>query len=963
MKTIFPQELLQDFYSNFKSSNVPNFSSKRTIIEDWVNELKSGKLNSLKEEEVKSRFINNLFGDVLDFNYGNSNYWSLREEAKTKSDGTKPDAALGYFTHDKTKDDVRVIIEIKDANTNLDAKQKREGNKSPIDQAFEYAPKMGGHCGWVIISNFKEIRFYSSIDRNKCQTFLLEKLTENETLKEFLFLFHKDKFISKEKKSDTDKLYEVSKKVLIRKSTSKHILEDIYNCLYRFDGLGFVDPNYICSLYPFNILQEHVWHYDEGTLFTINSHIYNFLLETEIAGDKIVMTEKLEKELIKLKIDNYLEKFDWIITFLNNSHIYNITAIKDYKEIARKQKNVIGFTYLHPFHYGDDEGITKHIHAKNDVRCECLSCNFRTLDFKSMLKNLKTRNGDFDYYNPEFAYGNYLVSTNDFKSSYKIYKYLEKDKYKENKGIPYFLSKLNSKYLFTLIRGYYDGEDKDEILQEIKAIDLDNVIHNELDFEIDYEVKRYLIQIKEEKLFNKVREEVKQINIKIDKLKKVYDDDNYQTGGGDLPAMLSEQYNLLYLHSNRNYIIQDTFSDYKNVFKDIFSGLVRSYLTLKAGINEFNEFYIAETVIHVNPDDLQNILKDVETLKINDDCLNQILKRFNNYFSSFFNDPFFNFDPLPNEIMVEYLLNQNFKNRLSTIFDNIFIVLSKAEVSQTQFKAIEKSVISFLNIETLLYWKDLDYFCHFLIARGNLFESDSLVRIFEIATNREKSGNNKYQRLVRDSCIAINKFYPEKTITNQNLVRKAIANCYSTTSDRTDFRNYMYLSKIADDKCRALIFNAIDESLENEFNEDLYTHLLWSDIYDYKYKDYFERYMLQINNARGPGIFFKGNKMDHYKCNLTFFNFALLVQTKNIQISKEQLNEFNHVSDFEKWILNPDDFNYDLFQSFWLKTISHRPILLGKLSSIVDIREKLKESLHSEFDQELSNIYVKYFLS
>lgn len=107
---IFPQELLQDFYSNFKSSNVPNFSSKKAIIEDWINELKSGRLDSLKEEEVKSRFVNNLFGDVLDFNYGNSNYWSLREEAKTKSDRTKPDAALGYFTHDNCKYNRCIII-------------------------------------------------------------------------------------------------------------------------------------------------------------------------------------------------------------------------------------------------------------------------------------------------------------------------------------------------------------------------------------------------------------------------------------------------------------------------------------------------------------------------------------------------------------------------------------------------------------------------------------------------------------------------------------------------------------------------------------------------------------------------------------------------------------------------------------------------------------------------------------
>ena len=69
----------------------------RNIIESLILELKSGKLESLKEEEFKSRFLNEFFGDVLGFNYGNSNFWTLSEEVKTKVDGTKVDGALGFF--------------------------------------------------------------------------------------------------------------------------------------------------------------------------------------------------------------------------------------------------------------------------------------------------------------------------------------------------------------------------------------------------------------------------------------------------------------------------------------------------------------------------------------------------------------------------------------------------------------------------------------------------------------------------------------------------------------------------------------------------------------------------------------------------------------------------------------------------------------------------------------------------
>lgn len=966
MKQIFSKDLLEDYYSNFKSSNVPNFNTKKSIIEDWINELQSGKLDTLKEEEVKSRFINNLFGDVLDFNYGNSNYWLLREEAKTKSDGTKPDAALGYFTQDKRKDDVRVVIEIKDAATDLDKKQKREGNKSPVDQAFEYAPKMGGNCKWVIVSNFKEIRFYSSTDRNKYQSFLLENFSDNETLKEFLFLFHKDKFISKQKKSLTDSLYEVSKKLIVKKSAkakTKHILDDLYNCLFRFKGLGFVDPNYICSLYPFNILDEYVWHYNHGTLFTINKDIYDFLQQIEIGEEKIHINECLIKEFTKLKVVSYEEKLKWIITFLNKSHIYNITAIKDYIGVQKSRKNKLGFSYTHEFHFEEDEGFKKQIYLKDSENCDCLSCNYRSLDFTSILKKIKTRTGDAEHNNSEYAYGNYLVSSNNFKNSYKIYKYLEKDYTKEGKGIAYFLSKLNTKYLENLIKGYYYADDQKEILEDIRIIDLDSIIHSDLDYEIDNDVRRYLVQIKEEKLFHKVKEEVKKINSDIDKLKKLYNDDNgHQTGGGNLPSMLAEQYHMLYLHINRNYIIQDTFTEYKNVFKEIFSGLIASYQTIEVGLQEFNEFYISEAIIHINSDDLENLLKPISLLKINEECFTRILIRFRDYFASFFKNSLFAFDPLENELMTEYLLNRNFKNRLRNIFNNIFILLCKCEINESQFAELEKNIIPFLTIEKFLYWNDLDNFCAFLIQKGCFFQSNNLIKIFEVAVKRDISGNNKYERLIKNTCLAIHKFYPDVFISNQALIKKAINNCYSLTSDWTDFRNYLYLYKIADDNCKSLLTDAIDEDLDKSFKEYLYGELLRNDIYDYQYKDYFQIYVSRINEMKGYGVIFKNNKMDTAKSDFVFFNFALLMHAKEITLSETNLSQLENLSDFEKWLLNPFDYNYAQFQMYWMYVVPHKSFFMKKISKLVILKELLEQSLKSNFDQELSNMYVKYFI-
>lgn len=107
-------------------------------------------------------------------------------------------------------------------------------------------------------------------------------------------------------------------------------------------------------------------------------------------------------------------------------------------------------------------------------------------------------------YNLEFVYVNYLVGINNFKLMYVIYKVFEKRFKKiEGRGVEYFLIKLNIKYLYNLIY-YYEYNDIDVMIDDIELINLDKVIYDELEFEIDDEIKKYLINIKEDVLIYRV---------------------------------------------------------------------------------------------------------------------------------------------------------------------------------------------------------------------------------------------------------------------------------------------------------------------------------------------------------------------------------------------------------------------------------------------------------------------------
>jgi hypothetical protein len=480
MKPLFDKNFLSNFLSDFQLSSLTNIRLAKSIIDSFIQELKSGKLESLKEEEIKSRFLNEFFGDVLGFNYGNSTFWTLREEAKTKVDGTKPDGVLGFFTKNKESDDVRAVIELKNASTDLDKKQKRKDSKCPVSQAFEYSQKFGENCKWVIVSNLKEIRFYTSSFVGKYQVFFLEELSNEDKLKELLFLFHKDRMVNRSKISSTEKLYKLSLKTK-KEHKPRHIVEEIYFSLNRFKGLNFVDPNYLANIKPFNIVDDNVWHYSNGNLLSINPAIYLLFQNLSFEKGLVIISPELEKELKEAKVIEYQDKIEWFVKFLNHSQIVEISCVENYEIIIAKRSNGIGFSHKHKFYFSEKEGITKSINILDYKPCDCISCNFKSFNFNNLLGKLKTSMFKEENLNLEYGYGNYLVSSNNYKNAFNIYKKIsEKTKGVEGKEIEYFLAKLNMKSLHSLVWEDERLEDSYEIRQEAKNIDLNKIYTKKL---------------------------------------------------------------------------------------------------------------------------------------------------------------------------------------------------------------------------------------------------------------------------------------------------------------------------------------------------------------------------------------------------------------------------------------------------------------------------------------------------
>lgn len=954
---IFSENFLSHYISEFKLSGITDIRGITLLIKALVEELESGKIEKLKEEEVKPRFINTFFGDILGFNYGNSNKWQLKDEKKSVVDGTKPDAALGYFFVDDKNDDVRAVIEVKDAKTDLDKIQSRPDKQTTVEQAFGYASKAGGNCKWVIVSNIKEIRVYPSLDRSKCQVFFLKDLENENKLKELLFLFHKDRFVKENGKSATDKLFEQAKSIQQQNDKSIHIIDKIYNSLKRFEGFGFVDPNFICTISPFNILEEHVWQYNNRNLFTLNSEIYELLNSIDIQNNEITFTDELQKEISYSNVVDAKFKLEWAFTFLNHSLIDEITAIKDYKFMVARNKNTIGFSHRLRFNFRTGEGVTKNISIIKTKVCDCISCNYRSLAFDKLLTKLKAGEGNENHNSAEYAYGNYLMATNNFKTTYSIYKAIEKEtKGKQDKSIKYFLAKLNTKRLYNLASDY-KFEDGKAIMDDIKSVDLDKVIYDEIEFDVDRNVKKYLIDVKEDVLIYKLQDEIEEILFDLEKLKLLYENNGRQMSGSYLPYNLLQKYFLLYLHINCNYIIYDIFVRYKALTEKVFKGLITSYHIPEWGIKKFDEFFLTEAILHIAPGSLQEILKKEENLNVEDDCIEKLLVKLNNFTSSIFKDGLLA-TTYENELVSSQLHYHRFNNSFTNIFTNIFSVFSRLDIAKEQFIGNINSLLKFLKTEKILAWYHLKEFSQFILRRGYLFEANELIEILNIAIKEDKYNYNKYTDLIETIPNAIVKFYPEYKIDNGKLIQRAILNCSSDNGEDVNYTNLVYLSNACNGSCKQILFSTFENQLDEKFNKDFYESLIRNSDYDYQTKNYFQLYSESINQHKEERAYKFGSLE---LTDLVFIGYIFIVYQLKVDFKRRELKLLTNLNHFETWLLNPIDFDYSKFNAIWLTDLNH-PIILKRLKGNENITKAIELELEREFNAVLAEIKYKFFI-
>jgi hypothetical protein len=165
-RPLFQDGVLRRFFQDLALEGIPESARINAWIKGWLLETKKP---GAKETALEQSFNNDLICHTLGYRLypGDGRNWTAWPKPPTRITGLskEPDLLLGHFGEDNARFEPLAVVELKKPGTALDAPQSRRGNKSSIDQAFEYAVELPT-CRWVIATDMGELRLYSSANRD-----------------------------------------------------------------------------------------------------------------------------------------------------------------------------------------------------------------------------------------------------------------------------------------------------------------------------------------------------------------------------------------------------------------------------------------------------------------------------------------------------------------------------------------------------------------------------------------------------------------------------------------------------------------------------------------------------------------------------------------------------------------------------------------------------------------------------
>ena len=690
------------------------------------------------------------------------------------------------------------------------------------------------------------------------------------------------------------------RKKLKEKLQNLPMIDKIHFLTNRFYPLKVLKQDSILNFYPFdeNLNPKHSQYINRYTLKLTNDEIAESL-------------KQWNHELL----NNPSYKILDIFSFFSNNLILNISGIR-VKEFS-----------INPI----------------VPQCSCLLCTFDNLDLKLLDERINSNNINYlkneSIQNQlENAYINYrtLNLSDAYNQIKQILDSVKNEKDEEKKKITEFICKSNLQNLYWFCTNTKFIGDSQRILEELTEPNLYNYLFDE---NIDEQVRTQLEYISNGKF-------IKSISYKIDK--SLIEIRKHVDANRNVQFHIDELiYHLGYIYSfiKKNYLFYDLFDDFKVLVEKSIDGIFASFSVQKniPKIRRFdlmlgsymeikiNDFIINLCIFHCDTKNLIRAFKryDIKKLPVNP-------KKIINTAINLCKSP---------ELFDKYSRGNEYRSifrNFESVFENLLFLISACEDSP-KINDLFSIAINLLDHSKSRF--TLLGFRHFLAEKKKFINYENLITLLRIVITDYKHE----EKLFKDIIWIHKKEYPKEKITDSSFIDIVI----ESKSKNSLFYIWFIVSSKIKDEIQEIIIN----SLQENFN---FTHYIDCSIYKIiPHEQLLANAYEYLQKAKNKGLYEKVGK-SYITDDYNDFNYLIqLVYSFEIKVPKQFVESFEQHSDYHKFLLSPDEFDYSNFDIEWLFVFQHKSYW-ERFKKIEKLKMAVREKLNKNFSNELAEVYHKY---
>jgi ribosomal protein L14E/L6E/L27E len=702
---------------------------------------------------------------------------------------------------------------------------------------------------------------------------------------------------------------------------TKPILEQVYDYIsIRHKEIKFYPISLFINHYPLKINSFN--YYSTFNLNTDNEELIELFKSVKISEDnKISITDEKFYNGVK----NYEAKIKATLLGFSANLIFNITSNKSREQLS--------------------------IRYSEEKNCECPKCSFKKFKFSECFKSLDTYTNskedlqESSYLN--YQIGNYVFAVEKQKSALVKYK-------KKHLNTSYFIGQFNLSKLSIFVRNNYFGENsQNELVKELKAIDLE---YEETNLS-SKENKKLIKFLKENTFYADARNKIQETSSKL--IDQYYSSLNGGWSSNSDVWILINEFAKLETFLVDNFIVYDKFKEFKDVFSIFIEGLFASHAISDphhSRLENFDDWLIANLIQYGNPEIINKYYRRYKLKKIhykktssNGDSFSELIDNFLSNVNL-------------RESLVENCESNNrwFWEYYNKIFQNLLTLVSISDFDKTFINSFSKQLISYLENETFIHHQSFKQINLFLYRCGKHLDKELILRFFELGISKPFYHNSDFY----DSLL--------NTIENK---RESI-----TISEK----QFQIIKNIAFDECslckekhqssiiiplylmidnsdfKKEIGSIIQEKLQESFSFDLFYLATIFELIPLDKDMLGKAIEMSLPKSKQASLksVFSGVDDKRFDRLNSILNLCFKF---DIDTTTEKFEPFKNLDSYYAWLIDMDNFNYDLFETEWIGEYA-TIFYYRKIHNNKFVKEKLDGIIKNKFDSSLERDYLNIYV-